>query len=180
MTRSERVNGWRLNPNITQALIPPIGLVLTWLDLFYSMWFLLGQMNGYGWPIYIAVKTSANLTNWDGLSLLYYHLVLLTLEHSGSSSWGIWNQKKKIIIRTHLFIGTSDLLPLFQVYFATYFILILIFLSMILYYQNQVFTLESGINVGHQNFNHFYINLSRHCCLFNKNLQFFSKFNKRK
>ena len=103
VARSERVNGWRLNPNITQALIPPIGLVLTWLDLFYSMWFLLGQMNGYGWPIYIAVKTSANLTNWDGLSLLYYHLVLLTLEHSGSSSWGIWNQKK-IIIRTHLFI----------------------------------------------------------------------------
>ena len=107
VTRSERVNGWRLNPNITQALIPPIGLVLTWLDLFYSMWFLLGQMNGYGWPIYIAVKTSANLTNWDGLSLLYYHLVLLTLEHSGSNSWGIWNQKK-IIIRTHLFIGTPS------------------------------------------------------------------------
>ena len=71
VTRSERVNGWRLNPNITQALIPPIGLVLTWLDLFYSMWFLLGQMNGYGWPIYIAVKTSANLTNWDGLSLCF-------------------------------------------------------------------------------------------------------------
>ena len=96
VARSERVNGWRLNPNITQALIPPIGLVLTWLDLFYSMWFLLGQMNGYGWPIYIAVKTSANLTNWDGLSLLYYHLVLLTLDHSGSS-WGIWNSKNNNI-----------------------------------------------------------------------------------
>ena len=97
VARSEQVNGWRLNPNITQALIPPIGLVLTWLDLFYSMWFLLGQMNGYGWPIYIAVKTSANLTNWDGLSLLYYHLVLLTLEHS-SSSWDIWNNKKNPFI----------------------------------------------------------------------------------
>ena len=109
MARSERVNGWRLNPNITQALIPPIGLVLTWLDLFYSMWFLLGQMNGYGWPIYIAVKTSANLTNWDGLSLLYYHLVLLTFEHSGSS-WGICKKIK----------STSDLLALFQIYFATY------------------------------------------------------------
>ena len=116
MTRSERVNGWRLNPNITQALIPPIGLVLTWLDLFYSMWFLLGQMNGYGWPIYIAVKTSANLTNWDGLSLLYYHLVLLTLEHSGSS-WGIWNLKKH---KKHLFISTQDLLAFFQTHFAIY------------------------------------------------------------
>ena len=127
MTRSERVNGWRLNPNITQALIPPIGLVLTWLDLFYSMWFLLGQMNGYGWPIYIAVKTSANLTNWDGLSLLYYHLVLLTLEHSGSS-WGIWNSKtkQKFIYKYFRFVGIVSNIFCY--------ILILIFLSKVLYH----------------------------------------------
>ena len=132
VARSERVNGWRLNPNITQALIPPIGLVLTWLDLFYSMWFLLGQMNGYGWPIYIAVKTSANLTNWDGLSLLYYHLVLLTLDHSGSS-WGIWNLKTTTFIYMYFSLVSNIFC----------YILILIFLSMVLYYQNQVFRQEN-------------------------------------